>query len=72
MQYFGAAGRLVKDFNAEGPGIESQVTLRMNGEWKRQGKQNVVQRMQCYPVGKLLYCYSQLILSGWDSLDCHR
>jgi hypothetical protein len=72
VQYFRAVGRFRQDFHAEGPGFESQVTLRMNGRWKRQGKQNVVQRMQCNPVGKLLYCYSQLILSGWDSLDCHR
>ncbi len=64
MQYFRAVGRFVQGFHAEGPGFESQVTLRMNGEWKQQGKQNVVQRMQCNPVGKSLYCYSQLILSG--------
>jgi hypothetical protein len=52
-QYFRAADRFVQDFHAEGPGFELQETLRMNGEWKPLGKQNVVQRMQCNPVGKL-------------------
>ncbi len=72
MQYFRNVGRFVQDFCAEGPGFESEAIFRMNGEWKRQGKQNVVQRMQYNPVGKLLYCYSQIILSGQGSLGCHR
>jgi hypothetical protein len=53
VQYFRAVGRFVQNFRAEGPGFESEVTLRTNGEWKRQGKQNVVQRVHRNPVGKL-------------------
>jgi hypothetical protein len=45
VQYFRVAGRFVQDFHAEGSGFQSKVMFRMKRKWKRQGKQNVVQRM---------------------------
>ncbi len=46
---------LCRIFTLRARGSKLDVMLRMNGEWRQQGKQNVVQRMQCNMLEKSLY-----------------
>ena len=63
MQDFRFVVHFVQEFRAGGPGFESDPKITRNGEFERQDMQGVVQRILQNPVGRLLYCYSQIVLS---------